>query len=116
MAGQHANLSPERWARFGFGQQVLMIANEMNRGRKQAGGSDLAGLRRCYERILALVDLTVAVESRRSRRRELLRWRDLVAELFLHPGSRADHDRVFRGLLLLTPESYAQLPYVLPDR
>jgi hypothetical protein len=29
---QHADLAADRWARFPFAQQVLMIGNEMNRG------------------------------------------------------------------------------------
>jgi hypothetical protein len=28
---QQATLSPERWSRFALGQQILMVADEMNR-------------------------------------------------------------------------------------
>ena len=31
MKTQHASLSPERWRQFRLDQQILMIANEMNR-------------------------------------------------------------------------------------
>ncbi len=30
---QHSSLSPERWAQFNLDQQILMIGNEMNRGK-----------------------------------------------------------------------------------
>ena len=41
----------------------------------------------------------------------LERWRDLIAELFLAPAAdRQAHDRVFRQLLLLSPESAQQIP------
>src|SRR3989449_11634574 len=37
---QHAGLSPERWAAFSLDQQVLMIANEMNRAAKLMAPAD----------------------------------------------------------------------------
>ena len=107
---QHAGLSPERWARFSVDQQVLMIANEMNRAGKLMGEADRVRLSNAYERALALVDLTVQVQARRGLRRELLRWRDLVAELFVTPEPQpAAHAAAFRALLQLTPEAARQL-------
>jgi hypothetical protein len=37
---QHASLTPERWAGFGRDQQILMIANEMNRASRLFGADD----------------------------------------------------------------------------
>jgi hypothetical protein len=114
---QHASLTPERWARFDLDQQILMIANEMNRasGLLAPGDEDLLG--KTYERVLRLVDLTVATRSRRALRRELLRWRDLVAALYVaaRPDRQA-HTAAFRCLLQLTPAAARQIPHVLPDR
>jgi hypothetical protein len=59
------------------------------------------------------VDLTVAVDPRRSLRRELLRWRDLVAEQYVTAAPEPEaHARAFRALLQLHPETWRQLPYV----
>lgn len=111
---QHASLSPERWAAFGLDQQILMIANEMNRAGKLSRPEDLPSLRRAYERVLRLLDLTVEVQRRPTLCRELLRWRDLVAELYLLPAiDRRRHDAAFRALLLFTPEASRQIPLVL---
>lgn len=113
MSTQHASLSPERWARFPVAQQLLMIANEMNRASKLLGPTDGDRLRNGYERVLALVDLTIQVNARRSLRRELLRWRGLVAELYV--ASESDpraHGAAFRALLQFHPETWRQLPYV----
>jgi hypothetical protein len=64
--------------------------------------------------VLRLVDLTVEVDPRRTLRRELLRWRDLVAEMYVAPHPEpALHLAAFRALLLLHPESAAQIPHVL---
>ncbi len=114
MTGQHTSLPAERWARFPFDQQVLMIGNEMNRASKLLGPSEGTSLRACYERVLALVDLTVQTQNWPPRRRELLRWRDLAAELLIaeRPAPEA-HASAFRALLRFTPASYAQIPFVL---
>jgi hypothetical protein len=111
---QHSSLTSERWAKFNLDQQILMIGNEMNRGKKSLELKDLLELRRSYERVLRLVDLTVEVQNRSSLRRELLRWRDLVAALYIIPEPSAeDHRDAFRCLLLFTPVAAQQIPYVL---
>ena len=111
---QHASLTPERWGRFTLDQQILMIANEMNRASRLLGDEDLGSLRRACERVLRLVDLTVAVQTRRGLRRELLRWRDLVAALYVGPRAEARaHGAAFRCLLQFTPVASRQIPHLL---
>lgn len=107
---QHASLEPERWARFDVDQQVLMIANEMHRTTRRLDGDDPEAWRRGYERVLRLTDLT-ATPARPALRRELLRWRDLVAMLYIadHPDPKA-HGAAFRALLQLRPASARQIP------
>jgi hypothetical protein len=110
---QHAGLSPVRWASFPLAQQLLMIANEMNRASKLMAPKDRERLRSSYERVLALADLTIRVNPGRSLRRELLRWRGLIGALYVAEGSDpAGHGVAFRALLQLHPETWRQLPYV----
>ncbi|HXO20013.1 MAG TPA: hypothetical protein VOA87_08830 [Thermoanaerobaculia bacterium] len=114
---QHASLSPERWAAFDLDQQILMIGNEMNRATRLIRLDNRSGLLLAYERILRLVDLTVEVQSGYGLRRELLRWRDLIAEMYIGPAPDADqHATAFRCLLQLTPEASRQIPFVLGAR
>jgi hypothetical protein len=111
---QHASLTPERWGRFDLDQQILMIANEMGRASGLMEPDSLPSLRRTYERVLRLVDLTVATRNRKGLRRELLRWRDLVAALYVAPGpERESHAAAFRALLQLNPTAAKQIPHVL---
>jgi len=110
---QHAGMSAETWARHPLGRQLLMIANEMNRASKLQAPDDAWRLRTSYERVLAMTDLSIAVGTRRAVRRELLRWRDLVASLYVAPAIDSDaHAVAFRALLQLHPETWRQLPYV----
>ena len=114
---QHATLTAERWAGYNLDQQILMIANEMNRSGKLMTPTDREGRLRAYERILNLVDLTVAVHERKSLRRELLRWRDLVGALYLaETPSPRRHEAAFRCLLRFTPAASRQIPFVLGPR
>ena len=113
---QHASLSPERWAAFSRDQQILMIGNEMNRATRLIRHANQPGLLLAYERVLRLVDLTVEVQTGYGLRRELLRWRDLVAEMYVSPQVQPDqHTAVFRALLQLTPASAQQIPLLLPE-
>jgi hypothetical protein len=93
-----------------------MIANEMNRATALMDVDDGRSRGLAYERVLRLVDLTVAVNPRRALRRELLRWRDLVAALYLEVApNKREHRAVLRCLLQLTPITAAQIPYILDN-
>ena len=107
---QHAALSLERWSSFSIDQQILMIANEMHRAGKLLGSADAGRRLGSYERVLNLTDLTVLAQRKRTLRRELLRWRDLVAELYMTPDpDSARHAAAFRVLLQFTPEASKQI-------
>jgi hypothetical protein len=113
MAVQHTGLSPEKWAGYPRAQQILMIANEMNRASKLFGQADRQRLLGSYERLLTLANLTIQVTDSRSLRRELLRWRDLVAQQYVaNEPDPAAHAAIFRALLQLHPEAWKQLPHV----
>ncbi len=110
---QHASLTPERWARFGLDQQILMIANEMKRASSLLAPAHRDSREKAYERVLRLLDLTVATQPKPTLRRELLRWRDLVAALYLAPDADPSaHDAALRCLLRFTPEASRQLEYL----
>ena len=114
---QHASLSPERWSAFNLDQQILMIGNEMLRAARLMRPEDSTNLKFAYERVLRLTDLTVEVNPRPSLRRELLRWRDLIAELYISPDpDPRQHAAAFRCLLLFTPVAAQQIPFVLSQR
>jgi hypothetical protein len=106
---QHASLSPERWRQFTPDQRLLMIANEMLRVASSFAPEHAVSRTLGYERVLRLTDLTIALTERRGLRRELLRWRDLVAQLFLGEADPEAHAQAFRALLLLSPAGAEQL-------
>jgi hypothetical protein len=111
---QHSSLSPERWARFPREHQILMIANEMNRATNLMDADDRRSRNLAYERILRLVDLTVEVNPQRTLRRELLRWREVVAELYVENEPNVEtHLSALRCLLQLSPVTSRQIEEIL---
>lgn len=112
---QHAGLSLERWAEFDFPRQILMISSELHRAGTLDGATDRDRRRAALERVLALTDLTIGVQERPARRRELLRWRDLVAAAYLDEATGATRQReLMRCLLRMSPESSVQVPLIAP--
>jgi hypothetical protein len=124
-ASQHGSLTAERWATFALDQQILMIANEMHRAGKLLAPEDRDRLMNAYERVLRLTDLTIEVQPKPTLRRELLRWRDLVADLYvanrrgfrgrISPERARAHRAALRCLLQFTPTASRQIPLVLPS-
>lgn len=111
---QHAGLTEERWASFDIDRQILMIANEMHRISRVLADEEPAARRRGYERVLRLTDLTVRTGPRVALRRELLRWRDLAAELYVAEAPAPDrHAAALRALLQLRPVAARQVPLLL---
>jgi hypothetical protein len=107
---QHATLSLERWRAFSLDQQILMIGNEMNRARKALRAANRQGLRLAYQRILQLTDLTIAAQTKPTLVRELLRFRDVVASLYIDESpAELAHTQAFRCLLRLTPVASRQI-------
>jgi hypothetical protein len=107
---QHSSLTLERWSRFAPGTQILHIAAEMQRGLELLGRSDHERLRASYERVLALLDLTVAANKKAGLRRELLRWRGVVAENYVSdPPDLPTHRLALRVLLEMHPDSQGQV-------
>ena len=111
---QHASLTVDRWSGISLEQQILMIANEMKRASKLLGPEDRGRLASSYERILRLVDLTIESRDRRALRRELLRWRDLIAAQYQSTEpDQALHQAAFRCLLQFHPVAARQIPFLL---
>ncbi|MBI4476119.1 MAG: hypothetical protein HY654_03040 [Acidobacteria bacterium] len=112
---QHARLTSARWSEFSFDDQILMIGNEMNRAMHLLESNSWDHARRSYERVLQLVDLTVGTTTSRSRRREAVRWRELVASLYLEDRpSLETHQALFKCLLRFTPKASGQIGALFP--
>jgi pantothenate kinase len=106
----HKNLDLERWSAFKREKQILMIANELNRAINWLEKGDLKEVKKSYERAFELLDLTIAVTRERNRLKELLRFREMLANLYVR-GKRKEtyHKELLKILLTLDSKAYKVL-------
>jgi len=80
----HKNLTQERWNSFGITSQILNIASELTRARNRLP-DNTEDCQRSLERVLELIDYTIEDREKwnRGRLKELLRFRDLIAERYV---------------------------------
>ena len=101
----HQTLEP-RWKNMPVYQQILMIANELNRAENLK--NDPEEYKNALERALELMDFSIAPMRNRPMLREFLRARELVAALYIgRPLSPLP--AVMNGLIQLSPEAWCYL-------
>jgi len=79
----HAGLSCDKWFAYSRGRQLLMIANELNRAHNWIEKDQVFEVNMCYERAFELIDLTLGDKKWRGRFKELLRLREVMAEMYV---------------------------------
>ena len=86
---------------------MLMIANELNRAANWIEKSQNLESNMCYERAFELIDLTVEDNKWRGRLKELLRLREILAELYLQESKDGKLNRLaYDAIISMNPESY----------
>lgn len=79
----HKSMHSERWSRFPFERQILMIGSEFARAKNLLRDDAKGEVMQCYERAFELLDLCAMDPKWRPRLRELLRFREILGELYL---------------------------------
>jgi len=106
----HQNLTEEKWSSYSRGQQILMIANELNRAKNLIANKRYKASDLCYERAFELTDLTSSDPKWRGKLKELRRFRELLAELYISEHKdEQKNDLLYKGLLRLSAEAYGML-------
>ena len=111
MPRYHRTLTVDKWRGYSFGRQVLMVANELGRAESAMLADDPAEVKRCYERALELLYFTPEVAPRRrALRRELCRFKEVLASLYVSEYPSIQDNQIAQGVLLsLSPEAFAML-------
>jgi hypothetical protein len=79
----HRSMDPGKWSRFTFDRQILMIGSEFARAKNLLRDGVRGEVIQCYERAFELLDLCTTDPKWRPRLKELLRFRELLGELYL---------------------------------
>lgn len=100
----------EKWSAHSKGQQILMIANELNRAKNFIESGRLDSVNMCYERAFELTDMTSSDSKWRGQGRELRRFREMLAMQYISlEKDAAMNQALYLGLLRLSPEAYRML-------
>jgi len=106
----HQTLTPEKWSTFSTTQQILMIANELNRAGHWIKKNDFCEAKFCYERAIELLCLTVETLNNHKKIRELLRLKEMLALLYTKKIiNSGENSALIKILLLLDPDAWKQL-------
>lgn len=97
----HKNLSQERWNSLDIIHQILNISSELNRARNRLP-ERFSDKQLSLERALELIDFSIEDRSKwnKGRLRELLRFRDLVAENYVLKKSSEDELKILLKVFL----------------
>jgi len=79
----HNKLTIEKWFSYSSFQQILMIANELNRAQNALEKYSTDDATHAWERVFELTDLTVEDPKNSRMQRELLRFREMPGETFI---------------------------------
>lgn len=111
----HRTIDLDRWKGFERADQIIMVANEVYRGRLALEKADYISARLSYLRAMDLFDLTTAALGPEGPRRlrEHLRWRECLAAEWIKERPDLEANRLLlKTLLLFTPRSARQIPYL----
>jgi hypothetical protein len=88
-----------------------MVANELGRAGSAMAAGDPAEVKRCYERALELLCFTLEVAPRRrALRRELCRFKEVLASLYVSEHLSFQDNQMAQDVLIsLSPEAFAML-------
>ncbi|MBC8525629.1 MAG: hypothetical protein ISS28_02020 [Candidatus Cloacimonetes bacterium] len=118
----HKNLDIKKWNKFSKSQQILMIANELNRAKNWIIKGDLDEVNNCYERAFELLDLTISLTTRKNLLKELLRFREIFALQYLNAKNPEDiqknfmqNQKLFNVLLSLNKVAQASSPVIITN-
>jgi hypothetical protein len=76
-------MTSEKWNRYPVERQILMIGSEFARAKNLLRDAWDEEVRQCYERAFELLDLCAMDPKWRPRLKELLRFREMLGELYL---------------------------------
>ena len=101
----HKNMTVEKWFSYPGYQQLLMVANELNRAQNALIKGDVPNAVHAWERAFELTDLTVEDKKNKRRLKELLRFREMLGETFVSLNLDLNNS-LMNGLISLDTMAY----------
>ena len=98
----------EKWIKYTKEQQILMIANEINRAKNAILKNYYEDAKCCYERALELLVLTIDDFKWRNNLKEIIRCKEFVATLYIEMNINLNN-LLYNCLIQLNSKAYNML-------
>ena len=98
----------EKWIKYTKEQQILMIANEINRAKNAILNNYNEDAKCCYERALELIVLTIDDLKWRNNLKEIIRCKEVVASLYIEMNINLNN-LLYKCLIQLNSKAYNML-------
>lgn len=105
----HPTMTVEKWGKHTFGNQILMIGNEINRAGNFIRTGDPVNIKGAYERALELTMLTIATSVKKRSINELCRFKEVLAGFWLQAPSSTENSKLQDVLIRLSGEAFCRL-------
>ena len=104
----HKKLTIEKWSKYSKGQQILMIANELNRAGNRINNGTTDEVNLCYERAMELTDLTSSDRKwKNPALKELRRFRETLGWLYADKNKDIRlNELIYRTLIQMNAEAW----------
>jgi len=97
----HKNLTQERWQKFSAKEQILNIAAELSRAKFWLEGKNEKQILNCLNRAFELIDLTIYAFKNQRALKELLRFREVLAQFYINQDKNIEEfKKIFKTLLM----------------
>lgn len=94
---QHKQLSAGGWSKLLFMEQMANIGSEVERTISWRDKNNYDYSNRAFERALELLDFTIEDIRNKSRLKELLRLREVLADYFVFDNEYSSSDQLWRS-------------------
>jgi hypothetical protein len=93
----HKNLAAGRWFHFSLVEQLANIGCDVERTIQWKKRGNLDYSEKAFERVLELIDLTVADPKNRGRLREVLRVREALVDFFVYDNEYNSTEEIWQN-------------------
>ena len=100
MSAMHKTLASGRWEQLSFAEQMANIGSEVERSIKWKEKNDKNRFENAFERMLELIDLTLADKKNTGRLKEVARVREALVDFLLYGNEYNSTSSFFRNYFL----------------
>lgn len=94
-------MKPEKWQKLSKEEQILNIGAELSRAKFWLEEKNEGQVLNCLKRAFELIDITISAWRRQKDLKELLRFREVLAQFYINKDKNIEEfKKIFKTLLM----------------